>query len=247
MSQDDPDHWTSKIVDIHEAAGAAWLERLPVTLAGFARRWSLELLPPFENLSYNYVAPAVMADGTPVVVKACVPNHELRREIDALRWFNGRGIVRLLDADDEQGVMVLERLLPGTLLQEVGDERQVTEAAAAVMQSLWKPAPTVHTFATLSGWARGLQRLRGTFKGGTGPFPSALVARAERLFAELLADGEPMLIHGDLHPQNILKSRRASWLAIDPKGVVGVPLYDAATFACSLPDQGARRDVVTGL
>ncbi len=54
-----------------------------------------------------------------------------------------------------------------------------------------------------------------------------MVERAEALFAELLASsGAPMLLHGDLHHENILAAERAPWLAIDPKGLVGEAEYE---------------------
>jgi streptomycin 6-kinase len=37
---------------------------------------------------------------------------------------------------------------------------------------------------------------------------------------------EPVLLHGDLHHENILAARREPWLSIDPKGVVGEPAYE---------------------
>ena len=36
-------------------------------------------------------------------------------------------------------------------------------------------------------------------------------------------------MHGDLHHDNILKNGK-SWVAIDPKGLIGESAYDAATF-----------------
>ena len=55
----------------------------------------------------------------------------------------------------------------------------------------------------------------------------ALVEEAEGLFAELLASqAAPVLLHGDLHHDNILSATRAPWLAIDPKGVIGEPAYE---------------------
>ena len=36
-----------------------------------------------------------------------------------------------------------------------------------------------------------------------------------------------MLLHGDLHHENIMHGPRG-WLAIDPKGVLGDPGFDAA-------------------
>jgi streptomycin 6-kinase len=227
-----------KVVDIHGTAGVAWQECLPSRTADCAKHWSLTVLPPFENLSYNYVAPAIRADGTPVVLKAGVPHPELFGEIAALRYFDGEGSVRLLDAVSDQGVMLLERLLPGTPLSNVEDDEQVTQIAAGVMQTLWIPAPAGCSFATVERWASGLQRLRACFDGGYGPFPPRLVDKAEGLFAELVgSDGAPSLINGDMHPGNILRSERSPWLAIDPKGVVGDRPFDAATFVCSIPRQ----------
>ncbi len=37
---------------------------------------------------------------------------------------------------------------------------------------------------------------------------------------------EPVLLHGDLHHDNILAAEREPWLAIDPKGIVGEPAYE---------------------
>lgn len=207
---------------LHGAAGEAWLVDLPKLVAGLAARWGLAVAPPFPELSYNYVAPAVMGDGQAVVLKVGVPNRELDAEIAALRHYGGRGAVRLLAADAEAGALLLEWLLPGTMLVEESDDDQATEIAAEVMAALWQPAPSGHGFPTVADWARGLARLRPTFGGGTGPFPERLVGLAEGLFAELLASEEaPVLLHGDLHHTNILRAERAPWLAIDPKGVVG--------------------------
>jgi len=42
----------------------------------------------------------------------------------------------------------------------------------------------------------------------------------------LASQGEPVLLHGDLHHYNILSSQREPWLAIDPKGVIGEREYE---------------------
>jgi streptomycin 6-kinase len=48
---------------------------------------------------YNDAAPATRPDGTAVVLKICFPDQEFLAEVEALRLFDGRGAVRLLDAD----------------------------------------------------------------------------------------------------------------------------------------------------
>jgi hypothetical protein len=65
-------------------------------------------------------------------------------------------------------------------------DAQATSAAAQVMRALHQ-APEAHSsFPTVVDWARGLDRLRAAFDGGTGPFPARLVERAESDLRALL-------------------------------------------------------------
>lgn len=242
---------------LHGEAGLAWLDSLPALTEEFGRRWSLSVSPPFPNLSYNWVAPALREGGTPTVLKLSFPGEkEFGTEAAALEVFEGGGICRLLALDLDKGAMLLERLQPGTPLTTVEDDEKATAIAAAVMRKLWRPAPANHNFPAVSDWARGFDRLRKRFDGGTGPMPKGLVEKAESLFAELLdSQGEPLLLHGDLHQENILTARREPWLAIDPKGVVGEAAYDTAALlhnpveALDTPDPrrllGRRLDVLS--
>jgi streptomycin 6-kinase len=73
--------------------------------------------------------------------------------------------------------------------------------------------------------------VRARFDGGTGPLPAKLFEEAEECFAWLLATTTaPLLLHGDLHHDNILSATRAPWLVIDAKGIVGDPGYDLGAF-----------------
>jgi streptomycin 6-kinase len=228
-----PEVFARRMIEVYGDEGAAWLAGLPALLDACARRWGLMLGPPFA-LSYNYVAPAVRADGTEVVLKAGVPSGPgLQREIAALRLYNGHGITQLLDADLDQGVFLLERLVPGTMLADLADDAAATQIAAGVMRRLWRPVPPDYgyPFPMVADWAGDLGQMRARFGGTPGPFPPALFTRAERLFAALLPTmATPVLLHGDLHHFNILRAQREPWLAIDPKGVVGEPAYETGAF-----------------
>ncbi|UCG42529.1 MAG: phosphotransferase [candidate division WOR-3 bacterium] len=211
--------------------GREWLGRLPELVAEFAGRWELTLGEPFPGMFYNYLVRAVRADGTGAVLKLGVPGGPIGSEADALRAFDGRGCVRLLEADRDGGAMLLELIEPGRTLDEVEDDDRATRYAAGVMKRVRRPVPEGRSFVTVADWSRGLNRLRKKFGGGTGPFPERLVERAERLYAELLASVTgTFLLHGDLHHGNMLSARREPWLAIDPQGVVGAPGYEVPPF-----------------
>lgn len=149
-------------------------------------------------------------------------------EVEALRQFGEAGMARLLDIDEELEVFLMERLMPGTTLAELVPEQdeRATSILVATMRKLWRPAPPEHQFDTLESWSKGFERLRARYDGGCGPFPRRLVEEAETHFAELNASPEQhVLLHGDLHHENILRSGDG-WRAIDAKGVVGDPAYE---------------------
>lgn len=238
------DLFTRRIVEVHGELGRAWLDVLPALLAEMAGRWNLRIGPAVDRLSYNFVCAAVRADGSPAMFKAGVPDSALTSDIEALSAYGGRGAARLLERDEEAGVMLLERVEPGTtllsLLQSQHDE-WATDVAASVMRNLHSAKdilPTNYPFRTVDSWAVGLGRLRATFGGSTGPFPPEIVERAEGLFKDLLATANgPVLLHGDLHHENILESRDRGYLAIDPEGVIGEPAFEAGAYLRNpLPD-----------
>ena len=225
------DAFAQRILHMHGDAGRAWLARLPQIIANCAQRWDLVLGGPFGNLSYNFVMVASTRAGLPRVVKACTPTGEFAQEAEALRLFAGRGMAQLMADDPADEVLLLERLLPGKPLRDLPDVTQSTAIAAGVMRQLWRPVPPDHHFPTVAAWSVGLTRLRQHYDGGTGPFPAALVEKAEILYAELSASAAPaVLLHGDLHHENILAAQRAPWLAIDPKGLVGEPAYEVGAW-----------------
>jgi len=184
--------------------GQAWLETLPDLVDEAVRCWGLTDVQPVPDLSYNWVAFASDGSGNERVLKLGVPNRELTGEIAALRYYAGQGAVRLLEADPEQGMLLLERLRPGRMLSSLPDDEHATSIAAQVMTRLHSPAPEKGDFITLRDWFSGLRGLRQRFEGGTGPFPERVVETAEGLIADFFTEDRPqVLLHGDFHHFNI--------------------------------------------
>ncbi len=212
-------------------AGQKWLDSIPDLIQEYQKKWSITVSEPF-TLSYNYVAPAKRADGAQAVLKIGFPSdNEFLSEIEALREFNGQGIIKLLEFDREKGIILLERVLPGRPLSTLENDEEATRIAAGVAKKLWKPASKSNLLTPLERWYKGFERYRARFTTHSAPLPEDIVSRGERLFSQMLeTTQEPMLIHGDFHHLNILSSERDGWLAIDPKGVIGDPAYDTAVF-----------------
>ncbi len=97
-----PERFARTMIEMHGDAGQAWLDELPARIEEYERRWAIQVAPPFANLSYNYVAPAVRADGSQVILKLGMPHPELSSEIAALRHYDGHGCARLIETDAER-------------------------------------------------------------------------------------------------------------------------------------------------
>lgn len=171
------------------------------------------------------MAPVVLADGTSAVLKLGMPHMEGEHEIQGLRFWDGDPTVRLLEAQDELGAMLLERCEPGTVLRELPEPEQDL-VIAGLLRRLWRSPSTPHRFRPLSVmldyWSdETLADMEQWADAG-------LVHEGLRLFQELpLTAPKEVLLATDLHAGNVLGSEREPWLVIDPKPFVGDPAYDA--------------------
>jgi streptomycin 6-kinase len=241
-----PEAFKKTITGVHGKSGVEWLRALPAIIRECVERFSISLNTPFDSLSFNLVIPGMLADGTEAVLKLGVPGKELTTEACALRLYRGSGAVRLLEADTERGILLLERAIPGDPVCKREDEESSTTIAATIMTRLWQEPPAGAPFPSLADWYRGFERLRAVLGGTTGPFPAALVERAERISSELFASSEgEFVLHGDLHHLNILAAVREPWLAIDPKGVIGDRAFEPAIFLLNqLPEELSEAEIL---
>lgn len=133
----------------------------------------------------------------------------------ALQWWGGDGAARVVQLDGR--AVVMERL-GEPLRRLVSDDQVATAVICDVVERLHAHANATEPqgFPSLRQWMASLL---------TDTDPRFAVARdlAERLLGE---DAEPVLLHGDIHHENVLDGGRRGWLAVDPKGVVGPRAFD---------------------
>lgn len=222
--------FTRHMLDLHGERGRRWLEDLPRSIAALSERWELDVGPPRTELTYNYIAPARLADGTGAMLKLGVPGLAVEREAMCLRSYDGLGAARVLAYDAGLGALLLELVRPGIDLRPLPEEQAVA-AAVSVMQLLHRVPLPGELIPGVQDWGRGFQRLRDRYGGSCGPLPARLVDEAETVYAGLAGSMQPpALLHGDLHHLNILSSDRMPFLAIDPQGVLGEPAYEVGAF-----------------
>lgn len=205
-----------------------WLAKLPAAIDELVKRWSISAVgPPFdgEDVSCAWVAPVACADGKPAVLKIGMPHMEAEHEIAGLRLLDGEPTVRLLDFDEEQNAMLLERCVPGTSLRSMFQPDQDV-VIAGLLKRFWRALPDDHEFRPLSTlvtfWTEE------TLADESRWYDREIVSEGLRAL-DYLSDSfsSNILLATDLHAGNVLASKREPWLVIDPKPFVGDPAYDA--------------------
>jgi len=224
-----PSKLTAALSDYWGDTGQQWLEAFPERLEAAEKRWGITIGDPFDPGGFtSWAAPAITQVGEDVVYKCVIPHDEAVGEDAALAAYDGDGAVRLVASQPSTFELLIESCNPGADLWSVADERQRFEVAGELMPTLWRPTDP-GSIASLTDvgprWADILQRRMLTLDL---PWVADPIDRGAELLRTLPFDEDnPMLIHGDFHPGNILAAQRDPWLVIDPKPMIGSPAYDA--------------------
>jgi len=227
------------VARVYGDEGRAWIASLPELHSTLAGRWQLELGPELPGGLLSCVREARLPDGSEAVLKAGAPHPRTRGEIPALRAWRGNGAPDLLEADDELGAMLLERIRPGT------------HPASAQPVDVARVLSTLHVrpFVGLETLAEVAKRriVRAVDEGrATGAKAEWALAKV----AELESDAPPpALLHGDFDERNLLVCQHRGLCAIDPLPCAGDPAYDAAYWVHGnrRPGRRARLDRIAEL
>lgn len=198
----------------------------------FPARWDVGAPVLVTETFSSHIWRVTRADGGVAIVKALKDFPDVYDELRGahyLDWRDGHGAVRLFDIEGRQ--MLLEdagdTLLTGVIDRD-GD-RAATEIAAEVMAELFS--------ASERATPADLQPLRERFASLFAKATADAANGVRSLYVEAADVAERLLsaprdtrpLHGDLHHDNLLLSPRG-WLAIDAKGLLGDPAFDAANF-----------------
>lgn len=135
-----------------------------------------------------------------------------------LNAFEGFGAASVLGR--EEGVLLLERAVPGNLLKNSLPKEKRIEIVCKVIDKLHQaPIPSKEGFPAIEEWLVTVNK--------EWDLPKDHLRRARKLKSELVKKdpGRKILLHGDLHQENIL-SNGNGWVIIDPKGVIGDPIHE---------------------
>lgn len=181
--------------------------------------------------------------GVPAMLKLPMEAEEKRGSL-LMPWWNGQGAARVLAHDRD--ALLLERAMGTgslTAFTRTGRDDEATRILCAAIATLHAhdaaPPPAL---VALTPWFRDLWPAAETHGG--------ILARSADTARELLAHPQDVVVlHGDIHHDNVLDFGARGWLAIDPKGLIGERGFDYANLFCNpetdievtAPDRFRRR------
>lgn len=225
-----PDDFRSRYAGTREKR--AWLATLPALIERGLERWdlSVDLLPGAEVwCGFGAVVVPVLQGERPAALKVAFPYDEAVIEQHALRLWSGRGAVGLFGSDEENCMMLLERLDATRWLESEPMDRAV-EVWAGLLGTLslhpddrqeWSRIPAVADRA--ERWS---DDLPAEWDRLGRPFERWLLEAALEVCQTRGAVGRrggvDVLVHTDLHYMNILaRAGSDDFVAIDPQPMVG--------------------------
>ncbi|MDP9260962.1 MAG: aminoglycoside phosphotransferase family protein [Actinomycetota bacterium] len=197
---------------------AKWRANVGELVTDCCLRWDLRAGEPYVPGAAGYVVRVERADGTPAVLKVFWPHREAEQEADALERWDGEGAVRLLARDNERSAMLLERCEPGSFLSTHDDPVGVL---VELLRRLWRSGDGFRPLADDAEW---------WLEHDLAEVPDKrLRDAAVHYLRELVpTQGEQVLLHQDLHGENVLAAQREPWLVIDPKPLAGEREFSVA-------------------
>jgi len=213
-----PESFVASTVGREGAAGLHWIRSLPEIVRHLCEKWQLVIDGDATHGYVGLVVP-VRQEGIDRILKVSWMDDSSAQESTALRLWNGRGAVRLIEEDAELGALLLERLDPNRTLEEV-PVREAVVTAGSLLRRLAIPA-TVEV-RTVAAEAANLHRsLPGLWERTGRPFPKGLLDRTLELIEGLVHQDASLVVNIDLHYGNVLAGEREPWLVIDPKILAG--------------------------
>jgi len=242
--------YMSRFVARHFGApGRAWLTGLPGVIERCAAEWDLLIEDGLEGGLLSCVMSARTGCGDAVVLKIGGPWTPIDREACALAHWAGGPAPSLLKIDQRLGALLLERITPGSTASE-----HPAEEVAALLRALHAVGPSARQRASLPSLADLVEERIATAGDeafarspaeaeSLAPTLGRVRAEADALLTSFKDD--PVLLHGDLEPRNILQCAQRGIVAIDPIPCVGDPAYDVAYWAIEGSPDGLEDRIAT--
>lgn len=218
---------TEKIIN---RFGKEFYDKVSRDIETYADKWALTSFQFIPSYSVNLVFICESATFGRAALKIGNPSSgEINTEFNTLCEYNGRRFCSVFDADVENGVILEECVQPGNPLREESSLDKRLSVFCSLYKGLHIPPANAEIYPTYTGWVSRITETMGKRQDCKELYLYMKKAKDICLSVSTLYS-QTMLLHGDFHHDNILLGHDGEYKIIDPKGVIGDPVFDVPRF-----------------
>lgn len=219
-----------EIEEIVKRFGQAHYHKVINSLKEYEAKWSLTNLQLKSHLSANLIFTCHSDQFGDAVLKIGYPDSpEIVTEVNALKEYDGGKFCKVYEVDIEAGVFLEQHIVPGVALRAEPSLDARLSVFCELYQNLHISSDNAEGYPTYKRWVYRITEYMSTRRDCTELYLKMKKAKAT-FDAVSLDYNKQLLLHGDFHHDNILQNRHGGYTIIDPKGVIGDPVFDLTRF-----------------
>ncbi|WP_268625406.1 aminoglycoside phosphotransferase family protein [Paenibacillus alvei] len=218
-----------QIETIVQRFGNTFYEQMLRHIDNYSKKWSLSSLQLIPSFSANVVFTCYSEQVGHAILKIGQPSETIWTEVTTLLQYKGQRFCKVYEADIKNGVLLLERLQPGTTLRDEHSLQRRLDVFCSLYSNIHIAAVEGEKFPTYIGWVERITDYMSQRQDC--PELSRHMQRAREICLTIASTySQNLLLHGDLHHDNMLLGSNGEYVIIDPKGVIGDPVFDIPRF-----------------
>jgi streptomycin 6-kinase len=219
-----------EIESIVNRFGMEFYEKALRDVEVYAKRWSLSSFQFIPSYSTGLVFKCSSEGFGSTILKIGNPSsREVFTELNTLREYNGRGFCKIFNHDIKNGVILEECIQPGNTLREENSLDKRLAVFSSLYKNLHIEPVQAEKYPSYLGWVNRITEYMVNRQDR-----KELCVHMKRAREICLSISEvytkKLLLHGDFHHDNILLDKSGEYKIIDPKGVIGDPVFDIPRF-----------------
>lgn len=194
----------------------------------YSVKWALDSFQVIPSYSVNLVVRCRSHAYGDVVLKIG-RDRSVFTEFHALSEYDGRRFCKVLEADLERGVILEECVRPGTSLRNAGTLEERLSVFCSLYKGLHIKPANPEYYPSYMNWVSRITEYMSRREDCKELYLH--MKKAKEIGLALSSSySQKMLLHGDFHHDNILLGHDGNYRIIDPKGVIGDPMFDIPRF-----------------
>lgn len=210
--------------------GKSFYNKVLTDISAYSFKWNLSIIELIQSYSANLVFKCYSDDYGDALLKIGVPaTGGILTEYNTLLEYNGKPFCKVYEADLSNNVMLAEWIHPGTPLRDEDCLDKRLSVFLNIYRNLHKEPSNSEIYPTYTEWVIRITEYMSSRQDC--PAFYLHMQKAKEICLSISKEySRRMLLHGDFHHDNILLGSRGDYMIIDPKGVIGDPVFDIPRF-----------------